>query len=132
MYETLLVLHLLAVTVMVATVVYFTALELGVPLVPGQFKVASLLVAISSGLALVFGVWLAFEVEAYDIWDPWILISILLWIVAGATGSRAGKTVEEQLEAGAPVVMGDVAMLQRIAAAATFAILVLMIFKPGA
>ena len=132
MYDFLLTAHLLSVAVMVATIVYFTALEFGIPLIPGQFKVASLLVAISSGLALVFGVWLAFEVDGYEVWDAWILISILLWGVAGATGSRAGQTVEKQLEAGGPVVMSEVATLQRIAAAATFAILVLMIFKPGA
>ena len=135
MYETLLVLHLFSVVAMVGAMVYFSALYLGAPLTGGAFKIANIAVGAGAGLALVFGVWLALDVDGYELWDPWILISLILWAVAGATGSRAGKLAQERMDAGetdvAAAVQGT-AYLHWIAVASVFAILVLMIFKPGA
>jgi hypothetical protein len=40
---------------------------------------------------IVFGIWLAFSVGEYDIWDGWIIAAIVLWIAATAAGARTGK-----------------------------------------
>ena len=135
MYETLLVLHLFSAVILIAAMTYFTALYLGAPLTTGAFKVANIAVGAGAGLALVFGVWLALYVDGYELWDPWILISLILWAVSGATGSRAGRLAQQRMDAGetdVAVAVRGTEYLHWIAVAATFAILVLMIFKPGA
>ena len=38
---------------------------------------------------IALGVWLALSVGGYDIWDPWIVGAVVLWLAAGALGSRA-------------------------------------------
>jgi hypothetical protein len=135
MYHTLLVLHLFSVAAMVAAMTYFTALYFGAPAAQGAYRLANVLVGAGAGLALVFGVWLALYLDQYEIWDPWILGSIVLWAVAGGTGSRAGKLAEQAMET-APANLAEAlrgsARLHWIAVAATFGILILMIFKPGA
>src|ERR1044072_9675117 len=44
---------------------------------------------------IVFGVWLALEVDGYELWDGWIIAAIVLWLVGcggggGGGGGRAG------------------------------------------
>ena len=46
-------------------------------------------------LTLVFGVWLALDVDGYGILDGWILIAFALWAVAGAAGIRLGLAYSE-------------------------------------
>ena len=135
MYETLLVLHLMSVVVMVSSITYFSALYFGAPLQPGPLKLASIGVAAGAGLVLVFGVWLTLNVDGYELWDPWILASLILWAVSGATGSRAGKLAQERIDAGetdVAVALRGTAHLHWIGVAAVFVVLIVMIFKPGA
>jgi uncharacterized membrane protein len=40
---------------------------------------------------LVFGIWLAIDVDGYEVWDGWVIAAIVLWFVMGAFGSRTGK-----------------------------------------
>ena len=47
-------------------------------------------VAVGAGGTLVFGLWLAFSVGGYDIWDPWIIAALVLWAVSGEIGRRTG------------------------------------------
>ena len=69
-------------------------------------KVGNAATGIGAGGTLVFGIWLAFSVGGYDIWDPWIIAALVLWAVAGALGQRtaveytAGMTKAKELEAG--------------------------------
>ena len=97
---------------------------------------------------LVFGVWLAVDVDAYRLWDGWILGALALWIVAEevirredlffrqarrsmwaaqARSAREGATTVPALlrsrHALAMHVVGSVALIGLFA---------LMIFKPGA
>ena len=68
-------------------------------------KVGNAATGIGAGGTLVFGIWLAFSYGGYDIWDPWIIIALVLWAVAGAIGQRtaveytAGMTKAKELEA---------------------------------
>jgi hypothetical protein len=67
-------------------------------------------------LTLVFGVWLA--LDEYSIGDVWILIALALWAIAAYAGVRLGDTYSRSLYA--------------VMAIATTALLVVMIYKPGA
>jgi hypothetical protein len=97
--EWVLALHVLSAFAFVAGIVLFWALIVAVrredtaggtirmePVV----KVGNAAVGIGAGGTLVFGIWLAFSVGGYDIWDGWIVAAILLWVVAGALGQRTG------------------------------------------
>jgi hypothetical protein len=93
-------------------------------------------IAVGAGVlgTIVFGIWLAIDLDAYKVWDLWILASLVLWIAGSALGSRSG-TAFEKVAAGGP----DAADLRRLAvrlqagaSVAFLLILVLMIWKPGA
>ena len=68
-------------------------------------KIGNAATGIGAGGTLIFGVWLAFSYGGYDIWDPWIIIALVLWAVAAAIGQRtgveytAGMTKAKELEA---------------------------------
>ena len=53
-------------------------------------KVGNAAIGIGAVGTLVFGIWLAFSVGGYDIWDPWIIAALVLWAVAAALGQRTG------------------------------------------
>ena len=80
----------------------------------------------------VFGVWLALYVDGYEIWDGWILASLILLVVASAFGARARIVVMNGLETGAARRAGRLSTWHWLRTAAIIAILVLMIWKPGA
>jgi len=44
---------------------------------------------------IVFGLWLAFSVRNYDIWDAWIIIALVLWAVGAALGRKTGEAYME-------------------------------------
>jgi hypothetical protein len=55
-------------------------------------------VAIGATGTLVLGIWLAFSYGEYDIWDPWIVAAILLWLAAGGVGGRTGTEYNKALD----------------------------------
>jgi uncharacterized membrane protein len=104
------------------------------------------LIAVGSLAALVFGIWLTDE-AGYDFGDGWIIAAFVLWIVSGALSGPAGKRLRHARERAAELAAaGDEPSeeLRRVVAdrtalvlnyasfAALVAILVLMVFKPGA
>ena len=88
-------------------------------------RVAGILVGVGMMVALVFGIWLAIDLDAYQLWDGWILASLVLWMVGGWAGGKAGKSFESNDRAAG-------IRYQTINSVAVFVILVLMIWKPGA
>ncbi|HYY75060.1 MAG TPA: DUF2269 family protein [Gaiellaceae bacterium] len=85
---------------------------------------------------LVFGVWLAIYLDEYQPWDGWIVASLVLWLVGTITGARSGNEYNAAGTAGDPT---DAARLWKrgnvlsvISTVAVVAVLVLMIYKPGA
>ena len=111
-------------------------------------KVGNVSVAIGATGTIVLGIWLAFSVGGYDIWDPWILAALVLWLFAAETGRRsgtefmAGNTKAEELRAagqeGASAELLAVNRTQRgllmhtLSTLLLLLILVDMIWKPGA
>jgi hypothetical protein len=79
-------------------------------------------------LTLIFGIWLALDVDGYGLLDGWILIAFVLWAVAGGTGIRLGLAYQED----APPEPSKVAPLYGVMAVSVTALLVVMIYKPGA
>jgi len=111
-------------------------------------KVGNVAVGIGAVGTIVVGIYLAFAVDSYAIWDGWIIAALVLWAVAGGLGQRtgvaymqgmnkakeldaAGKTgADQELLALNRTQTG--LLLQTLASLAVLLILVDMIFKPGA
>jgi Predicted integral membrane protein (DUF2269) len=111
-------------------------------------KVGNAAVGIGAGGTIILGIWLAFSVGGYDIWDPWIIAAIVLWAATGAIGQRTGveynRGMEKAKELEAAGQTGPSAELLAInrtsrglylhtaASVVLLLILIDMIWKPGA
>jgi uncharacterized membrane protein len=111
-------------------------------------KVGNVAIGLGAIGTIVIGIYLAFAVDSYAIWDGWIIAALVLWAVAGGLGQRtgvaymqgmnkakeldaAGKTgPDQELLALNRTQTGLI--LQTLASLAVLLILVDMIFKPGA
>lgn len=109
-------------------------------------RVGVALVSLGALAVLVLGVWLA-EEGGYGVGDEWVVASLVLWAVAlalGGVGGRAyrrARELAERLAAEGDAPSEELDRLVRARAAlalnwaslaAVLAILVLMIWKPGA
>jgi uncharacterized membrane protein len=148
----LLALHLIAAAVLVGGMVWFTTALVAVRRASGPaealpyFAISRLsapLTGIGSLLVLILGIWLAFDRDDYNIWDPWIIAAIVLWAIGMAAGGRAGKRFGEAARLipadGQPgndlldaLRTPEVLWLQLVSLGAVALILLDMIFKPGA
>src|SRR4051794_27995014 len=152
----LLALHLLAAFALMAALVLYTAVMVAnwgddrPQRASAYFRVAALggpLVGAGAGLALLFGIALAIDLDQYDPWDGWILASIVLWAIGAATGSRVGahytgtQELVQRLAASGDERSAELAAqlsdrrartLHAITVIVFTAVLILMIFKPGA
>lgn len=136
LYDWLLFLHVLAAFAGVAGLIVLwgvvTATREPAPALDGPAaaslgKWAGIAVGVGLTVALVFGVWLAIDVDGYELWDGWILASLVLWLLGGWAGGKSGK------EAGrGPEGRQGWLRYQALNSAAVLVILVLMIWKPGA
>lgn len=124
-YEWLLFLHLIGAFAAVGSAVVFSVLLLGADRVAGAQLtfLARRLWDVGGLLTLVFGIWLA--LDDYSIGDGWILLALLLWAVAAGAGIRLGMAMEDG--------GGErVRPLYAVMTIAVVALLVVMIYKPGA
>ena len=136
LYDWLLFLHVLSAFLVVGSLAALWALILGTrepalldaDSAMGYGRVFGPLVGVGMTGVIVFGIWLAIDVDAYEVWDGWILASIVLWAVAGWLGGKAGKEFEGDPVAG----RASGIRYQAITSVLILAILVLMIWKPGA
>ncbi len=105
------------------------------------------LVAIGLGGTIVFGVWLAIALDAYHVWDGWVIAALVLWLLGGLLGQQTGEGYRKTADMAAQLSSSGAARSPELAAAmgasrafwlhwATVAIVVLivvdMIWKPGA
>ena len=96
---------------------------------------------------IVFGVWLAISLDAYQVWDGWVIAAIVLWAIAVEVGRRAGTgygaagaEAERLVASGtqtSPVVaetFGASRAFQLHAVSSVLILLILidMVWKPGA
>ena len=110
--------------------------------------VAQAAVGIGALGTIVLGVWLAFSVGGYDIWDGWIIAAIVLWLIVTGLGQRTSaahehgvRKAQELQQAGQTGPNAELAAINRaptgalLHAAASAAVLLLlidMIWTPGA
>ena len=156
-YDWLLFLHVASAFALVAALVLYTVL---IAVVwnkdePGDVarlfrisKVGDVLIAVGSIGVLVFGIWLAIDVDGYGVWDGWVIAALVLWLVMGALGSRTGKLynaardralalAKDGSDAPSPelraLLQDRRALWFHVAGIATVVLLLIdMIFKPGA
>jgi hypothetical protein len=153
----ILALHVLSAFALVAGLVVFWVLIFAIRRADtpdGVIRLGPLAMAAQAAVGIgalgtiVLGVWLAFSVGDYDIWDGWIIAAIVLWLIATGLGQRTGdaqqqgvrKALELQ-QAGQTGPNPDllalnrtsrVIVLQLVVSAAVLLILIDMIWKPGA
>ena len=137
LYDWLLFLHVLSAALAVGSLTALWALVLSSrgaePMVSPDSamrfgRTAGIVVGIGMMGAIIFGIWLAIDVDGYELWDPWILLSIVIWAISGYAGGQAGKAF-----AGGAVGGREAGIrYQAINSVGLFVILFLMIWKPGA
>jgi uncharacterized membrane protein len=157
-YDTLLFFHLLSAFLLVGGALAYHTLGFYLMKRERPSEIATLFgigrpfaLAIQIGAigVLVFGVWLAYVGEPdYGIFDEWIIAAIVLWVIGNGLGFRGGRIYEEGLKLAERLVEEgndnpsaelNALLRSRQAAVMTWgstlsmvAILVLMIWKPGA
>jgi len=126
LYEWLLFLHVLAAFSLVAGLTAYGVLVLGGDAARRALAPPAMALWNVGGLGvLVLGIWLALEVDSYELWDGWIIAAFVLWLVASGAGGRLARMLRE----GGP----DKASVQlAVMSLATLALLIDMVFKPGA
>ena len=153
----LLALHVLSAFAYVAGVVLFWILIVAVRRIdtPEEtirmgpiVNVGNAAVGIGAGGTILLGIWLAFALDGYAIWDGWIIAALILWAIAAAFGQRTGAaymqgmTKANELEAagqrGANMELlalnrtSNGVLMHALASVVVLLILLDMIFKPGA
>ncbi|MGH3038196.1 MAG: DUF2269 family protein [Gaiellaceae bacterium] len=155
LYDWLLALHVLsAVAWIAALVVYTAAIVAGWgQTVPSDVvrifrvtRVGDALIAIGMLGTIIFGIWLA--IDEYEIWDGWIIAALVLWLAAAAVGGRVGAVyngvrdrakalLDEGRDAPSPELNAMLRsqrglVFQGLLILLVLALLVVMIYKPGA
>jgi hypothetical protein len=153
----LLALHVLSAFAYVAGVVLFWILIVAVRRIdtPEEtirmgpiVNVGNAAVGIGAGGTILLGIWLAFALDGYAIWDGWIIAALILWAIAAAFGQRTGAaymqgmTKAKELDAaGERSANMELLALNRtsngvlmhaLTSVVVLLILLDMIFKPGA
>jgi hypothetical protein len=127
MSDTLLFLHLLSAVVVFSAVATLSAVALGAKLDVGTVMVFQRLWNIGLVGLLVFGVWLAIDLDSYEIWDAWIIIAILIWAGLGPLGDRLPLAYRDAEGGELPA---RVIRLHWLAVALVLVLLADMIWKP--
>ena len=125
MYHTLLFFHLIAAFLLAVTVVMYSAIALGATSSPRMLFVADRCWDVGGLGTLIFGIWLALNLDQYDFFDGWILLALALWFLA--TG--LGQTVQRRIGSEDLSVVNALHWIRTIV---VIALLVTMVWKPGA
>ena len=149
--------HVLAAFAYVGGIVLFWVLVVAVRRVdtPGEtlrmepiVKVGNIAVGIGAVGTIVIGIYLAFAVDGYAIWDGWIIAAIVLWAISGALGQRTGAAYTQGMNKARELdAAGETGpdegllalnrtqaglILHSLTSLVVLLILLDMIFKPGA
>jgi uncharacterized membrane protein len=154
-YHWLLTVHILGAFALIAGAVVAGTAQIAALQRDRPSEVASLLrtsrtgaalVGVGSLVVLVFGIWLA-SYQRYGIGDEWVVASIVLWVLSMALGGIGGRSARHARErAESLAAAGDEPdeelralvshrpslILSYLSTALLVAILVLMVWKPGA
>ncbi len=116
--------------------VIFSAFALGAAADSRVLTVGNALWNVGGLGTLIFGIWLALYVDGYEIWDGWIIAAIVLWAIATELGRRAQVGYASAAGSGvggaASAEVRQAALMHWLRSLAVLALLVVMIYKPGA
>lgn len=144
--------HLLSAFALVASMVLFWALvvasrtltDVDARIAYGRVgDLGGKVIGVGFAGTIIFGIWLAFAKDSYAIWDGWIIAAIVLWVIGGAAGGRAGAEYQKILDRarelktpGQTVQAGEFRsssgeLMLAISSLAILLTLIDMIWKPG-
>jgi uncharacterized membrane protein len=111
-------------------------------------KVGNATIGIGMGGTIILGIYLAFAIDGYAIWDGWILAALVLWVIGAALGRQVDEAYRQgprkALELKGAGENGPNAellalnrtsrgvLLHALTSAVLLLILIDMIWKPGA
>jgi len=132
MYHALLFFHILSAFFLASAIVMYSAFLLGSPVNRGTRLVAEILWGIGGLGTLVLGIWLALNRAEYEIYDGWIIAAIVIWFLATGSGAQASRGVQPVGDDSAVTVGRRTAIAHWMRVFWFTALLVLMVWKPGA
>ena len=140
MYELLLFLHVLAAAGLFATIATFSAVALGAEVDRRSVGIATALWGVSGISVLVLGILIVLVhdddagVPDYGIFDGWIILAVVLWLVATGFGEAAQRAPRSDSPADGRALTMDSRQraMHWLRVAAVIALLVVMVWKPGA
>ena len=143
-YDWLLLIHVAAAFAVVTAIVLWTLLivasrgpdRAGHAALASAFGRPARILFLAGGLlVLVFGIWLAVDVE-YGLTDEWVIGAIVLWVVASFAGERSARILatpdSPEPNGRARPERRRAVLLHLINVAAVLGLILLMVFKPGA
>lgn len=132
MYHALLFFHVLATFFLGAGAVIYTAFVLGGPVNRPTRLVAEILWGVGGLGALAFGVWLALNRPEYELWDGWIIAALVLWVLTMGSGAQVSRGVEPAGDDSSVAIDRRVMFAHWMRIVYVVALLVVMVWKPGA
>jgi uncharacterized membrane protein len=132
MYHALLFFHVLSAFLLAAAIVIYSAFALGSPVNRPTRLVGEILWGVGGLGTLALGIWLALYLDAYKITDGWVLTAIALWILATATGTQASRGVQPAGDDSALAIDSRAQLMHWARTLLFIALLVVMVWKPGA
>jgi hypothetical protein len=135
-YDWLLFLHLIAAFLLAVTVVMYSAVAFGAQAEGRMLFIADRCWDVGGLGTIILGVWLVLDLDQYDITDGWIIGAIVLWFVATGLGQSFQRRLTDG--GGAPAegrqvaIVGPLRTMHWLRTLVVLAILVLMVWKPGA
>ena len=132
MDHALLFFHVLAAFFLGTGVVIYTAFVLGSPVNRPTRLVAEILWGVGGLGTLAFGIWLALNRPEYEIWDGWIIAALILWVLATGSGAQASRGVQPAGDDSAVAVDRRTQFAHWMRVLYVVALLVVMVWKPGA
>ena len=132
MYHALLFFHVFAAFCLGAAALIYSAFVLGSPVNRATRLVAEILWGVGGLGVLAFGVWLAFNRPEYEIYDGWIIAALVLWVLMMGSGARASQGVKPAGDDSAVAVDRRTAFAHWMRIVWFIALLVVMVWKPGA
>jgi hypothetical protein len=132
MYEALLFFHVLAAFFLAMGVVIYSGFVFGSPVNRPTRLVGEILWGVGGLGTLALGIWLALNRPEYEIWDGWIIAAIVLWLAATGTGQPVSAAFQPRGDDSAIAVDQRVVLMHWLRVILVVALLVVMVWKPGA
>jgi hypothetical protein len=132
MYEALLFFHVLAAFFLAMGVVIYSGFVFGSPVNRPTRLVGEVLWGVGGLGTLALGIWLALNRPEYEIWDGWIIGAIVLWFAATGTGQPVSAAFQPRGDDSPIAVDQRVVLLHWLRVILVVALLVVMVWKPGA